>query len=200
MELALFEEQTINIKFVAKLGKYGLEIFECLKQAYGDNSLKFKWLKRFHEGQEGVKVDHRTWRHSTSSSEENLERIRSCVLKEQSFMKFWNKKLKWRNSQRKAKSWLRQGLVVSSHWRWMLVLRIRWGAQISMEASRGTETKKVAKIKFQREDNVDCFLWFSEHSSQGIYPFQTESERKFYETWTSLSLCGSSLFEFGTRG
>ncbi|KAG5337990.1 MOS1T transposase, partial [Acromyrmex heyeri] len=84
MELSLIEEQRINIKFLAKLGKNGREIFECLKQVYGDNSLKEptvnKWLKRFREGREDVKDDQRSGRPSTSTSEENVERIRGCVL------------------------------------------------------------------------------------------------------------------------
>lgn len=86
MELSLIEEQRINIKFLAKLGKNGREIFECLKQVYGDNSLKEptvnKWLKRFREGREEVKDDPRPGRPSTSSSDENVERIRACVLKD----------------------------------------------------------------------------------------------------------------------
>lgn len=75
-----------NIKFLAKLGKNGREIFECLQEVYGDNSLKEptvnKWLKRFREGREDVKDDQRSGRPSTSSSEENVERIRGCVLKD----------------------------------------------------------------------------------------------------------------------
>ncbi|XP_018565941.1 putative uncharacterized protein FLJ37770 [Anoplophora glabripennis] len=86
MELSLIEEQRINIKFLAKLGKNGREIFECLKQAYGDNSLKEptvnKWLKRFREGREDPKDDIRSGRPSTSSSDGNVERIRVCVLKD----------------------------------------------------------------------------------------------------------------------
>ncbi|XP_018403797.1 PREDICTED: putative uncharacterized protein FLJ37770 [Cyphomyrmex costatus] len=82
MELSLIEEQRINIKFLAKLGKNGREIFECLKQVYGDNSLKEptvnKWLKRFREGREDVKDDQRSGRPSTSTSEENVERIRDA--------------------------------------------------------------------------------------------------------------------------
>ncbi|CAH1977699.1 unnamed protein product [Acanthoscelides obtectus] len=82
--LSLIEEQRINIKFLAKLGKNGREIFEYLEQVFGDNSLKEptvnKWLKRFRECREHVKDDQRSGRPSTSSSERNVERIQGCRL------------------------------------------------------------------------------------------------------------------------
>ena len=90
------------------------------------------------------------------------------------------------------------------HWRWVLVLRIRCGAEISklgVEASRGTENKKVAKIKAQCENNVDCFLWFPGHCSPGICPSRPDSEWKFLR-WSfasSQSSCGPSSAGIGTR-
>ena len=95
-------EQRINIKFLAKVGKNGREIFECLKQVYGDNSLKEptvnKWLKRFWEGQEDVKGDPRPGPKprtllSTSSSDENVARIRDCVLQDRKLTMIYSKEL-----------------------------------------------------------------------------------------------------------
>jgi len=50
-----------------------------------------KWLKRFQEGREEVKDDPRTGRPSTSSSDENVERISSF----QVFVSEFRERLFW---------------------------------------------------------------------------------------------------------
>ncbi|XP_052755721.1 protein GVQW3-like [Galleria mellonella] len=83
MEPASVEEQRVVIKFLSKLGKNGREIFADLRTVYGDDAVKeptvHKWLKRFREGRESVQDDPRSGRPSTSHSDENVERIRTCV-------------------------------------------------------------------------------------------------------------------------
>lgn len=76
-------EQRINIKFLVKLGKTGLEIKNLLTQVYGDNTLSkstiYKWVKRFSEGREDVTDDDREGRPTTSRTKENIEKIRGIV-------------------------------------------------------------------------------------------------------------------------
>jgi hypothetical protein len=47
-------EQRVNVKFLAKLGKFTIETNSLLKKVYGDECLShtqvFKWFKRFKEG------------------------------------------------------------------------------------------------------------------------------------------------------
>lgn len=111
MELSLIYEQCINIKLLAKLGTNGGQIFECFKQVHGHNSLKEPTVNKCsREGQEEVTLAIGIDRPSASSSEQNVERIPVCVLKQrlmtvimivdvcqspkQSFTKFWLEKLK----------------------------------------------------------------------------------------------------------
>ena len=67
-----------------KLGKNGPEIHHMLQQVYGECALKertvFKWVQRFREGREDHKDDARSGRPSTSSGNENIDRVRSVVL------------------------------------------------------------------------------------------------------------------------
>ncbi|XP_011860250.1 PREDICTED: putative uncharacterized protein FLJ37770 [Vollenhovia emeryi] len=83
MELSLSDEQRIKVKFLAKLGKNGREIHEALVSVYGEDAMKestvHKWLKRFREGREEFKDDPRPGRPSTSSSVENVDRVRNCL-------------------------------------------------------------------------------------------------------------------------
>ena len=55
-----------------------------LQQVYGECALKeitvFKWVQRFREGRENPKNDARSERPSTSSGNENIDRVRSLVL------------------------------------------------------------------------------------------------------------------------
>jgi len=67
-----------------KLGKNGSEIHQMLQQVFGEYALKertvFKWVQRFREGREDPKDDARSGRPSTSSGNENIDRVRSLVL------------------------------------------------------------------------------------------------------------------------
>jgi len=84
MEIDQQLEQRINIKFLVKLGKNSPEIHHMLQQVYGEDALKettvFKWAQRFREGREDPKDDARSGRPSTSSGNENIDRVRSLVL------------------------------------------------------------------------------------------------------------------------
>jgi hypothetical protein len=76
--------QRIVIKFLVKLSKNGPEIDQMLQQVYGEDALKeravFKWVQRFREGRENPKDDPRSGRSSTSSGNENINRVRSLKL------------------------------------------------------------------------------------------------------------------------
>ena len=84
MEIEQQPEQQINIKFLVKLGKNGPEIHQMLQQVYGEYALKertvFKWVQRFGEGREDSKDDARSGRPSTSSGNENIDRVRYLAL------------------------------------------------------------------------------------------------------------------------
>jgi len=84
MEIDQQLEQRINIKFLVKLGKNGPEIHQMLQQVYGECALKektvFKWAQRFREGREDPKDNARSGRPSTSSGNENIDRVRSLML------------------------------------------------------------------------------------------------------------------------
>jgi len=84
MEINQQLEQRINIKFLVKLGKNGPEIHKMLQQVYGECALKertvFKWVQCFQEGCEDPKDDARSGHPSTSSGNENIDRVRSLVL------------------------------------------------------------------------------------------------------------------------
>jgi len=84
MEIDQQLEQWINIKFLVKLGKNGPEIHQMLQQVYGEDALKertfFKWVQRFWEGREDPKDDARSGCPSTSSGNENIDRVHSLVL------------------------------------------------------------------------------------------------------------------------
>ena len=84
MEINQQLEQRINIKFLVKLGKKGPEIHQMLQQVYGEYGLKertvFKWVG-FWEGREDPKDDARSGRPSTSSGNENIDRVCSLVLR-----------------------------------------------------------------------------------------------------------------------
>jgi len=84
MEIDQKLEQRINIKFLVKLGKNGPENHQMLQQVYGECAVKertvFKWVRRFREGREDPKDDVRSGRPSTSSGNENIDRVRSLML------------------------------------------------------------------------------------------------------------------------
>ena len=80
MEIDQNLEQQSNIKFLVKLGKNGPEIHQMLQQVYGEERTVFKWVQRFREGREDPKDDARSGRPSTSSGNENIDRVHSLVL------------------------------------------------------------------------------------------------------------------------
>jgi len=84
MEIDQELEQQINIKFLVKLDKNGPEIYQMLQQVYGEDALKertvFKWVQRFREGREDPKDHARSGRPSTSSGNENIDRVHSLML------------------------------------------------------------------------------------------------------------------------
>ena len=76
-------EQRINLKFLVGLGKTPTEALKLLQEVYGDDTMSktrlFEWHSRFKEGREEVKDDHRSGKPSTSSTDENVERVRQKV-------------------------------------------------------------------------------------------------------------------------
>jgi len=76
-------EQQTNIKFLVKLGNSGNEIREMLVQVYRDNAMKktavYKWVKGFSEGRESVTDKARSGQPATSSTEQNIAKIRQFV-------------------------------------------------------------------------------------------------------------------------
>ena len=77
-------EQRAAIKFCFKLNKTATETWEMLQIAYGSECLSrttvFEWYKRFKSGRESLDDDLRTGRPSTSSTEENVERVQAAVV------------------------------------------------------------------------------------------------------------------------
>ena len=76
-------EQRCSFKFCVKLGEMGIETFTKLKQAYGEHALSrsqvFKWYKAFSEDHESIKDEPHSGRHSTSKTDNNVEKVRALV-------------------------------------------------------------------------------------------------------------------------
>ncbi|GBN75500.1 Putative uncharacterized protein FLJ37770 [Araneus ventricosus] len=76
-------EQRANIKFCVLLKKSPAETLEMLKKAYGNDAMGktavYEWYKSFHEGRTNIEDDHRTGRRSSSTADENVERVRKIV-------------------------------------------------------------------------------------------------------------------------
>jgi hypothetical protein len=57
--LSVDVEQRVNVKFLAKLGKFATETYSLLVEVYGDECLSrtqvFEWFKRFKEGRGEIK-------------------------------------------------------------------------------------------------------------------------------------------------
>ncbi|KAJ8947776.1 hypothetical protein NQ318_017048 [Aromia moschata] len=74
-------EQSVNLKFLVKLGKTFTEAVAEAKEVYGNECLSrtyvFEWFKRFKEGREMTEDDSRPGRSSTSRTDENIETIAS---------------------------------------------------------------------------------------------------------------------------
>ena len=73
-------EQQINLKFLVHLEKTPTEALKLLQEVYGDDIMSrtrlFEWHRRFKEGREEVKDNHRSGRPSTSRTDENVEHVR----------------------------------------------------------------------------------------------------------------------------
>jgi len=86
MEMNQQLEQRIKIKFLLKLGKNGPGIHQILQQVYGEYALKertvLKWVQHFREGRENPKNDASSGRPSTSSGNENIDRVHSLMLRD----------------------------------------------------------------------------------------------------------------------
>ncbi|XP_043285125.1 histone-lysine N-methyltransferase SETMAR-like [Venturia canescens] len=76
-------EQRAAIKCCFKLGKSGSETYQMLKTAYGEDCLSrskvFEWYGRFKNGRESLEDDPREGRPSTSTTDDNVERVRTLV-------------------------------------------------------------------------------------------------------------------------
>lgn len=80
------EEKRICIKFCVKNGFNITKCHEMLQKAFGDNSLSrtrvSEWHRRFAAGRESVKDNPRPGRETTSTNEENIEKIKQLILSE----------------------------------------------------------------------------------------------------------------------
>jgi hypothetical protein len=83
-EMVDFKEQRICIKFCFKLKKNAAETHQMLKEAFGDNAISqsktFLWYKRFKGGRTSVDDDERSGRPSTSTTPENIAKVREAIL------------------------------------------------------------------------------------------------------------------------
>jgi len=84
MEINQQLEQWININFPVELGKNGPEIHHMLQQVYGEYALKertvSKWVLHFRECRENPKDNARLGPPSTSSGNENIDRVHFLIL------------------------------------------------------------------------------------------------------------------------
>ena len=66
-----------------KNSSWSTKVASVLQEVYGDDTMSrtrlFEWHRRFEEGREEVKDDHRSGRPSTSRTDENFERVRQKV-------------------------------------------------------------------------------------------------------------------------
>ncbi|GBM84251.1 Putative uncharacterized protein FLJ37770 [Araneus ventricosus] len=76
-------EQRVNIKFCFKLGKTATETHEMLVKVYGVDAVSkkcvFEWFKSFRDGKEDVKDEKRSGRPPTSTTPDNIERVRRML-------------------------------------------------------------------------------------------------------------------------
>ncbi|KAJ8942291.1 hypothetical protein NQ318_005609 [Aromia moschata] len=76
-------EQRMTIKFCVKLEKSAAETIPMLKKDFGVDCLSdrqiFRWHKAFAEGREYVNDENRAGRPSTSSSDDNVKRVRDLL-------------------------------------------------------------------------------------------------------------------------
>jgi histone-lysine N-methyltransferase SETMAR len=76
-------EQRTNIKFCVLLNKSPSETLRMLEKAYGKAAMKktqvYRWHKRFRDGRASVNDDPRSGRPSTTTNDDNIERVRNAV-------------------------------------------------------------------------------------------------------------------------
>ncbi|KAJ8933124.1 hypothetical protein NQ318_021237 [Aromia moschata] len=76
-------QEKATIKFCVKLEKSAAETIPMLKKAFGVDYLSdrqiFRWHKAFAEGREDVNDENRAGRPSTSSSDDNVKRVRDLL-------------------------------------------------------------------------------------------------------------------------
>ncbi|GBN67075.1 Putative uncharacterized protein FLJ37770 [Araneus ventricosus] len=73
-------QQRVNIKFCFKLGKTAKETHEMLVKVDTVSKKRvFEWLKRFRDGKEDVKDEPRSGRPPTSTTPDNIERVRRML-------------------------------------------------------------------------------------------------------------------------
>jgi len=77
-------EQRICIKFCFKNGIKCSTVLEMLNVAFGEFSMNktsvYKWYKRFQEGREDVEDDERPGRPSTSTIDDNVEKVKKMII------------------------------------------------------------------------------------------------------------------------
>ncbi|GFT99722.1 protein GVQW3 [Trichonephila clavipes] len=76
-------DQRICIKFCFKLGKTGIETYEMMKTAFGEEAMSrsrvFEWLRGFKEGRQSVNSDPRFGRPSTSRNKDKIAQVKYVV-------------------------------------------------------------------------------------------------------------------------
>ncbi|XP_025153825.1 putative uncharacterized protein FLJ37770 [Harpegnathos saltator] len=76
--------QRVCLKFCVKNGIKCSEAFKMLKKAFDDDTISqprvHEWYERFQEGREDIEDDARSGRPSTSTSDENVEKVKETVL------------------------------------------------------------------------------------------------------------------------
>jgi hypothetical protein len=77
------QEQRLCIKFCVKLGRNGVETFEILRTAFGEQCLShariFEWHKRFKEAQDFVDDNPQSGRPTTSKTDDSVVRVRELI-------------------------------------------------------------------------------------------------------------------------
>ena len=77
------QDQRINMKFCFKLQKSAKETHEMLKIVYGRAAVTvktvYKWFERFRNGCEAVEDEESSGGHSTSKTQENIERVSKMI-------------------------------------------------------------------------------------------------------------------------
>jgi hypothetical protein len=76
-------EQRINTKFLAKLNKTATEMYQLLRDVYGEDTLSrariFEWHRRVLGGREDVEDEERPGRPVTMKTDENVDKERTMV-------------------------------------------------------------------------------------------------------------------------